>query len=263
MKKALLVGINYIGTKSELRGCINDMVNIKNFIKSEYSFDDYQIYTMHELSEDLKRIPTIQNFKNAIEWLLKDCKSGDSLFFSYSGHGGSIKDKNGDESDGKDETLCFMDQNMVDDELKEILIDKLPEGVNLVVIMDCCHSGSMCDLKYDYNIDYKNINDNDDNLKYSITISRKYKELKSNIILISGCLDNQYSADTYESGQNCGALTYSFLETIKKLKLKNKILTYKNLMKNLLFFIKSKGYEQTPCISSGKFINLEDKFNIL
>lgn len=262
MRKALLIGINYIGTKSELKGCINDMINIKNFIKSEYSFDDSQITTMHELSEDSTKIPTFNNFKNAVEWLIKDSKQGDSLFLSYSGHGGSVIDKNGDESDGKDETLCLLDKSITDDELKTMLINKLPEGVKLFVIMDCCHSGTMCDLKYDYNIDYKNIKDNDDTLKYSITISKKYEELKSNVVLISGCLDNQYSADTYEGGQSCGALTFSFLQTMKKLKSKNKIPTYKSLMKNLLFFIKSKGYEQTPCISSGKFINLEDKLDI-
>jgi hypothetical protein len=32
MKRALLIGINYIGTKHELGGCINDINNIEKFI---------------------------------------------------------------------------------------------------------------------------------------------------------------------------------------------------------------------------------------
>ena len=33
VKKALLVGINYIGTGVELTGCINDINNISNALK--------------------------------------------------------------------------------------------------------------------------------------------------------------------------------------------------------------------------------------
>lgn len=36
---------------------------------------------------------------------------------SYSGHGGQLPDLNGDESDGRDETWCFFDGELVDDEL--------------------------------------------------------------------------------------------------------------------------------------------------
>ena len=33
-KKALLIGINYFGQRGELRGCINDVKNVKNLIMS-------------------------------------------------------------------------------------------------------------------------------------------------------------------------------------------------------------------------------------
>jgi len=38
-KKALLVGINYPGTDAQLNGCINDVRNLYNFVKNNYSFD--------------------------------------------------------------------------------------------------------------------------------------------------------------------------------------------------------------------------------
>jgi hypothetical protein len=34
-KKALLIGINYFGQNGELRGCINDVQNIKKFLVCE------------------------------------------------------------------------------------------------------------------------------------------------------------------------------------------------------------------------------------
>ena len=45
----------------------------------------------------------------ASRWLVKDAKSGDCLFMHYSGHGGSMKDDNGDEADGMDETMVPVD----------------------------------------------------------------------------------------------------------------------------------------------------------
>jgi hypothetical protein len=39
-KRALLIGINYTGTSSALRGCINDVKNLKQFLVSLYNFNE-------------------------------------------------------------------------------------------------------------------------------------------------------------------------------------------------------------------------------
>jgi hypothetical protein len=46
-KKALLVGINYRNTESELNGCINDIINMKDVLitKFGYSIDDITVIT--------------------------------------------------------------------------------------------------------------------------------------------------------------------------------------------------------------------------
>lgn len=77
----------------------------------------------------------------------KNLKSGDIFLLTYAGHGGQIKDFNRDEIDGPDvdrldETLCLYDGQLIDDELYKIWSD-FEEGVRIVAVFDCCHSGSM------------------------------------------------------------------------------------------------------------------------
>jgi hypothetical protein len=68
------------------------------------------------------------------------------------GHGTKLRDESGDEDDGYDEALCPLDYNdsgmIVDDDLFTILIEPLQQGVHMVSLMDCCHSGTILDLPY-------------------------------------------------------------------------------------------------------------------
>lgn len=68
------------------------------------------------------------------------------------GHGGKLRDDNGDEKDGYDETLVPLDYTSAgqirDDDLYNMLVAGLKEGVYATFVMDCCHSGSVLDLPY-------------------------------------------------------------------------------------------------------------------
>jgi metacaspase-1 len=154
-RKALFIGINYFGTKCELKGCINDVRNIKTFLEEQYKIDEVMVLTDDQTSDKCK-MPTRDNILNGFKWLKQGSKSGDSLIMHYSGHGGSVKDLNGDEEDGFDETLCPVDYasagQILDDEVHEILVKGIPKGVRLTAIMDCCHSHSILDLPFTYNI---------------------------------------------------------------------------------------------------------------
>lgn len=78
-----------------------------------------------------------------MRWLVSDMKSGDSLFFQYSGHGGQSRDRTGDEYDGFDETLipCDFKTNgvIIDDDINTMLIKPLCRGVTLHCVIDACH----------------------------------------------------------------------------------------------------------------------------
>ncbi len=64
--------------------------------------------------------------------------------------GGQIKDTSGDELDGLDECLIPSDYQqkgvIIDDDWNYRLFARLPNGVHLTVVFDCCHSGSGMDL---------------------------------------------------------------------------------------------------------------------
>jgi hypothetical protein len=67
---------------------------------------------------------------------------GDMYFLTYSGHGGQVPDRNGDERDLQDETWCLFDGQIIDDELRALWSEFGP-GIRILVLSDSCHSGSV------------------------------------------------------------------------------------------------------------------------
>lgn len=156
--KAVFIGINYVGTQSELRGCVSD-VN-KKFSRARMFYSPSSENTVvltddvRNLSPELSKVtlprqPTRKNILDALNWLVANSKAGDLLYLHYSGHGSQERDKNGDEVDGKDECICPSDLDtngmIIDDEIKAI-VDGVPEGAYCLMEMDCCHSSSCADL---------------------------------------------------------------------------------------------------------------------
>lgn len=259
--KALLIGINYIHTNSELRGCINDIDNIEKYIKGNYNIQQSSIRRLSEKSGDFA-LPIRKNILEGIQWLIDGAKSGDTLFMHYSGHGSYIPDKDGDETDGRDECLVPLDYSMTgmitDDELRVMLVSCIPLGVKLFCIFDCCHSGTILDLYANWEIKHNT---------YSMRREKKYYTSKGDVYLISGCLDAQTSADAYTSNATSGktqfegALTNGFLKVVKKY---GDNLSLYNLMYHLLNDLEREGYEQKPSLSTAKVINIfSEKLKLL
>ncbi|KAG5176440.1 Metacapase [Tribonema minus] len=149
--KALLIGINYVGQQGELKGCHNDVEAMKEYIIEQGYTDSPD--TMMVLMDDGKhKDPTAANLAKAFAWLVDGAQEGDSLFMHYSGHGGSMPDDESEEADAKDETMVPLDYQTVgqirDDDLYKMLVAPLPVGVEMTIVMDCCHSGSIFDLPY-------------------------------------------------------------------------------------------------------------------
>lgn len=75
---------------------------------------------------------------DAIRKAAKGMATNDLLFVAYSGHGGQIMDINGDEGDGKDETICLYDGNVSDDDVFALILTLPP--CRIFLISDSCHS---------------------------------------------------------------------------------------------------------------------------
>jgi hypothetical protein len=78
----------------------------------------------------------------AIRSAAKSLASGDLFLLTYSGHGGQVPDVSGDEDDKKDETWCLYDGQLIDDELYYEL-SGFAAGVRILVLSDSCHSGTV------------------------------------------------------------------------------------------------------------------------
>jgi hypothetical protein len=84
-RKALLIGINYFGTKAQLRGCINDAKNMVNYLHEYHGYARDDMVVLTDDQQNPMSRPTKQNMLRAMHWLVKDAMPNDALFFHYSG----------------------------------------------------------------------------------------------------------------------------------------------------------------------------------
>lgn len=224
MKRALLIGINYKGQEGELGGCINDIQNINSVLVNNCGYDPKNIRI---LTEESNIQPTRSNIEANINWLITGVMPEDTLVFYYSGHGAFIPDRSGDESDGRDEVIVPLDYQtrgiITDDWLFTNMVGRVPAGASLWAFTDCCHSGTMIDLKYNYKSQCKFRNGtanrntvyrtNEWTNNFTMNIE-KSRDIPGNVILFSGSLDEQTAADAQFNGRSNGAFTRCLLDYI-------------------------------------------------
>lgn len=157
-KRALLIGINYnhAMTVETLKNCHKDCMEIKDFLHEYLGFWDKHCRVL--MDDGVRDEPSRENILLAMKTLAEECESGDSVFFYFAGHGGSVKDilYGGDEDDLSDETIYPSDTDksgvIKDDEIHDILVRGLTSGVSLTALMDCTHSGTLMDLPHRFNV---------------------------------------------------------------------------------------------------------------
>lgn len=225
MKHALLIGINYNGTSIPLKGCINDIQNIRSLLVSKFDYDEKHITT---LTDETDKKPTCANIQSCIRELVKKAAPGDTLVMYYSGHGSSIVDRSGDEVDRKDEVLVPLDYLqagvITDDWLFSNFISALPKGVKAWIFTDCCNSGTLMDLKYNMrsmckykgeSSAYSDYKDSNWTNQFTYNIERS-KDVQCSICMFSGCLDPETSADAFIENQSQGAFTWCLLQWLNQ-----------------------------------------------
>lgn len=229
MKKAVCIGINYFGTPSQLNGCINDAMDMRELLLTQYQYSADNVRMLCDAPGYTQ--PTRANILSAIAWLVQDLKAGDKCVLSYSGHGSYTRDISRDETDGRDEVMCALDGGILDDQLFHVLIKPVPHGAHLTCFFDCCHSGSITDLKYNYKCVGNAWN------KYELALERSF-EAPGNAVVYTGCYDHQVSMDvvmrdaecTGANGKPCGAFTHCMLSALRSAAAANTNLTHESLL---------------------------------
>lgn len=172
-----------------------------------------------------------------------------------------------------DEILCPHDMDwdgtyIVDDELAKIFA-KVPKGVNLEVLLDSCHSGTgtremmgLSGLPPDLAIQPRFLRPPADILsrveddlplhqlfRWSMASNRPEPNRPNrldgptNLVLFSGCRDNQTSADAEIKGKYNGAFTYYFCSHLRDTKGE---IPRTELLKRLRASLKFEGFDQVP-----------------
>lgn len=239
IRKALLVGINkYQLIGCNLNGCVNDVYAMKGILIGLYGFAEKDITVL--IDEQATR----RNILSALSKLVWTDNA--SLVFHYSGHGTQVY--GGDDADGMDEALCPHDMQDADGVIRDTLladyIKQVPPTSHLTFISDSCHSGTI-------DRDFKQAKRRYINTPGIVASHHERKPSKVRAlmdqrhVLISGCRDNQTSADASIGGTYHGALTYALAWAIKSDPMRNP----RQIHADACEWLRSNRYSQEPQLS--------------
>lgn len=264
--KAVLVGIDSYPHPYELKGCVNDVLYMRKILTSRFNFQIKDIRTL--VNERASK----SNILQRLEWLLET--SDPIKLFYYSGHGSQIPNRNYEEdkeADYLDEILCPVDfswsneQYIVDDEIQSLIDTNLNPNHKLILIFDCCHSGTVyraldptltnptyrkarfiptpVDLQSrtsDFDIHPNSDRGLFDFFLFFFGLKPKATPVRDNVVSISACRDDQTASEVEFMGRCQGALSYFLQGSLAY----NPNLTVGKLVKQVDRLLKRQGFAQ-------------------
>jgi len=161
MRKALIIGIDNYGGKNDLAGCVND-ANDMAFLFARHGNDDANFAIKKHI--DVKE-------KGILKGYINDCFAGkdDVALFYFSGHG--YIDQHGC---GYIITPDFKENDWGVSMYDILTIVNKSKCKNKIVILDCCHSGSMGTPP---------------------TADQKMTEIADGVTILTACEDEQVSLE--------------------------------------------------------------------
>ena len=271
-RTALLVGINYRGTENELNGCYNDVVNVSQYLRTALGYAPGAISVLTDGNRGAAGAgtasalpPTRQNILAGMAALVAGMVAGDEAVFHFSGHGTLVRDRNGDELTGLDSCLCPLDYAgggvITDDEIRALLVNKVPRGARLYVFLDCCHNGTGCDVRFkyeDFSILLRPPSARTAALwrtQQKAFANPKYTETAGEVYMISGSRDEQTSADAYINNAFAGALTYAVFAILRANQATIRTYSWSSLLRDVRHFMRANRYSQIPQLMTGQLIS--------
>jgi len=240
-KQALIVGIDYVGQSCTLAGCANDAQALARMLVKR----GYEIRLLLDDSQAAGQPSGERPTREAILVALMELVAGPAreLFFSFAGHGSQQLDDTGEEADGKDEVLCpadFATAGMITDDALRGALQALRRDQRLTVVLDCCHSGTGMDLKYQLY---------DRGGAFFQFFAANGTPTPAPVLLMSGCQDNQTSAEAFHLSEPRGAMTVALAEALE---VPGARLGCAELLGEVRAKLRGRGFSQTPQLSAGR-----------
>ncbi len=152
---ALLVGIDrypLLEERFQLRSCVHDARLMAGVLEERFGFAAEDVRLL------LDKAATRDGILAGLADLRRRARPGHQLVFYYSGHGSRIRDREGDEPDGWDETIVPHDggrkprdggraphpcRDVTDDEIYAWILETSAITPYVTVIADTCYSGTI------------------------------------------------------------------------------------------------------------------------
>ncbi|KAG2425002.1 hypothetical protein HXX76_014160 [Chlamydomonas incerta] len=200
--------MNYSTESFPLKGCINDVRMMGDLLRGTFGIPT-AVFTDDVSRADTSRAGILRRLNELAA--RSNVESLDLAIVHFSCHGTQARDTNGEELDGMDE--CLVPNDVVtaglirDDDIQAILT-RFNRNTRVLLVLDCCHSGTMCDLRFSWEGEAFVRTENAASLVLAPVTS------------ISGCMDPQTSADCLAVAmgklQWAGALTSCMVQALTK-----------------------------------------------
>lgn len=281
---ALLVGIDaYPPVVPTLHGCRNDVSAVEALLTERVTRtgDRLEIRTLAD--EAATRDAVIAGFTEH----LARARAGDVALFYYSGHGSQEPAPEEFwhlEPDRRNETLVLWDSrteggwDLADKELAALLTRVAAPGPHVLVVLDCCHSGSGTRAVLEdgiasrrapadtrtrplasYLVDLARLDDIVDagpSVRSALGGSG-WSTPRARHVLLAGCLSNETSKEIRVDGVPRGAMSAALESTLRA---SGRTSTYREIHREVSAAVRTSVRQQSPQLETSSAVELDEPF---
>ncbi len=275
---ALLIGINdYAGNVPDLNGCHNDVDRFSDVLRSRYSVSDDDILMLK--SGEATKANIVDGFTSH----LAQAQDDDTAIIYYSGHGSQERSPEqfwDIEADRQNETIVCHDSrsgvngsnpagDLADKELRFLIAGLAKHNPHIVVIFDCCHSGSGT----------RSAGSVDSSAVRMAQADRRNRSIQQYVffdtaeeegwtedmrrlpegqhVFLSGCQDSELSKELVIEGKRHGAFTHYLCKTLETT---SSSLSYRNIVSRINQQVQGLVQKQHPQVVGIKDADINEKF---
>ncbi|AKG20278.1 caspase family protein [Calothrix sp. 336/3] len=278
---ALLVGIdNYAAPVSPLRGCINDVKAIAEYLQTRVETTGWNLHLKVLQDEAATRQGIIDGFRQH----LCQATSNDVALFYYSGHGSqepAPREFWEFQPEKLNETLVCYDSrlpggwDLADKELAKLIAEVGQKNPHITLILDCCHSGTgtrnpfqetaVREFTPDVRVrPLESFIFSQEEIQRLRAGEGKLNQQESGWslprgkhILFASCKNSETAKEYQVNGEHRGAFCYFLTETLKQIPGN---LTYRDLFKRINASVRSQIKQQSPQLEATDSKELEQLF---